>query len=258
MTFKADPPKRREEDLYVETGYKILFEDEFFIAADKPSPLPVHPVGRFKEKNLLSLLKRDLGAGGAGLRIVNRLDSETSGIVLAAKDSETAGKLGKLFEARRVEKEYRAIVLGVPAEKQGVISISLGTCSKRIHNIRTADPAGQTAVTEYSVLKEWGSAALLKIIPKTGRTHQIRAHLSFKGHPIAGDKIYIDADIFERYIHEGWQEEMKETVKSARLLLHASGLKFQHPETGEAVELASRLPNCFETFMENAGLQCRG
>ena len=92
---------RAEEDLYVETGYKIVYEDDFFLAVDKPAPLPVHPVGRFKEKNLLSLLIKDLRPGAEGLRIVNRLDSETSGLVLVAKSSEMAGKLGILFRTGR-------------------------------------------------------------------------------------------------------------------------------------------------------------
>ncbi len=245
-------PKRTEEELFVETNYQIVYEDAFFLVADKPSPLPVHAVGRFKEKNLLSFLKRDLGVRGEGLRIVNRLDSETSGLVIAAKDSAAAGKLGLLFEKRQVYKEYCAIVLGVPDPRKGNISVSLGTDGKNLHNIRVPDPDGQTASTDYEVLETGENYAVLKIIPQTGRTHQIRAHLAFLGHPICGDKIYIDARIFERYIVDGWQDDMLQTVKAKRLCLHAFKLEFQHPETGAAMTFTSPIPASFKTIADNS------
>ena len=240
---------RAEEDLYVETDYKILYEDEFFLVVDKPAPLPVHPVGRFKEKNLLSLLIRDVGSGSEGLRIVNRLDSETIGIVLVAKSALAAGKLGILFENRQVTKEYHAIVFGAPKAQEGTISESLGLDIQSGHNIRTSDPHGEKAQTDYQVLSNAGEYSLLKVMPRTGRTHQIRAHLSFLGHPIVGDKIYIDPRIFERYIHEGWLEEMRPIVKAERLLLHASRLQFRHPWTEELVKFTSAIPRCFDSFL---------
>jgi 23S rRNA pseudouridine1911/1915/1917 synthase len=240
---------RTEADLYVETGYKVLWEDEFFLAVDKPVPLPVHAVGRFKEKNLLSLLIRDMGPGPEGLRIVNRLDSETSGIVLVAKSGQAAGKLGTLFENRQVTKEYHAVVFGTPASLEGTITTPLGTKAENSQHIRTADPEGEKAQTDYQVLSGAGGYSLLKVMPQTGRTHQIRAHLSFLGHPIVGDKIYIDPKIFERYIHEGWLEEMRPVVKTERLLLHASQLEFRHPVTSEAVKFTSAIPPCFDLFL---------
>ena len=243
---------RAEEDLYVETDYKILYEDAFFLVVDKPAPLPVHAVGRFKEKNLLSLLIRDLRPGGEGLRIVNRLDSETSGIVLVAKSAQMAGKLGILFESRQVAKEYHAVVFGTPEAREGTISTSLGLNTESGHNIRMEDPRGETAQTDYQVLSTAGGYSLLKVMPRTGRTHQIRAHLSFLGHPIVGDKIYIDPRIFERYIHEGWLEEMRPVVKAERLLLHASRLEFRHPMTGDLVKFTSGIPPCFDSFLNEA------
>ena len=237
---------RREEDLYVETCYEIVYEDDFFMAVNKPAPLPVHPVGRFKEKSLLSLLKKDRDAAGSELRIVNRLDSETSGLVIVAKSSEAAGKFGLLFEKRCVEKEYQAVVLGHPAALKGSIRISLGTETRNFQHVRVSDPEGQDAWTDYEVLKESGGYALLKIIPHTGRTHQIRAHMALMGHPIAGDKIYIDSSIFERYVREGWQEDMRPVVKAGRLLLHAVKLAFEHPMTGRRMEFFSEVPEVFK------------
>jgi 23S rRNA pseudouridine1911/1915/1917 synthase len=239
---------RAEEDLYVETNYQILFEDDHFLAVDKPAPLPVHPVGRFKEKNLLSLLKKEVRSSG-GLQIVNRLDSETSGLVLVSKSSAIAGRLGVLFEKRKVLKEYQAVVFGLPLNEKGSISTSLGTEVMNGHHVRMPDENGEPAQTDYRVLGHFGEYALLKIIPRTGRTHQIRAHLSFMGHPVAGDKIYIDPRIFERYIQEGWREDMRPVVKSERLLLHATMLEFRHPVTGHPMKIASQVPPCFDAFL---------
>jgi len=231
-------PNDSGRSIYVATEYRVLYEDDFFLAVEKPAPLPVHPVGRFKEKNLLSFLKRDLDSNGT-LHIVNRLDSETSGLVLVAKSSGMAGKLGKLFQERQVYKEYYAVVFGVPEVKEGTVSISLGSKTEDSHHFRVPDPNGQTARTDYQVLKDLGNSSLLKVIPHTGRTHQIRAHLAFLGHPIIGDKIYIDARIFERYIREGWQEDMRPVVGADRLQLHATRLQFRHPETREEMSFVS-------------------
>ncbi len=240
---------RAEADLYVETTYRILWEDDHFLLVDKPAPLPVHAVGRFREKNLLSLLIRDLRPGGEGLRIVNRLDSETSGLVLVAKSACAAGKLGTLFEDRQVEKEYHAIAMGMTQDPKGSITMPLGLKVESGHNIRTHDPHGESARTDYEVLEKSGDYSFLKIMPRTGRTHQIRAHLALLGHPIVGDKIYIDPAVFERYIHEGWQEDMRPVVKAERLLLHASGLAFRHPVSGEPMKFASEIPSCFNAFL---------
>jgi 23S rRNA-/tRNA-specific pseudouridylate synthase len=148
-----------------------------------------------------------------------------------------------------VAKEYHAVVFGTPGAREGTISISLGTKVERSQHIRTPDPGGEKAQTDYQVLSSTGGYSLLKVTPRTGRTHQIRAHLSFLGHPVVGDKIYIDPRIFERYIHEGWLEEMRPVVKAERLLLHASLLAFRHPMTGKPVKFTSAIPPCFDLFL---------
>ncbi len=249
--FKSFPKilprfERREEDLYVDTAYRILYEDTFLIAVDKPAPLPVHAVGRFKEKNLLSLMK--MAGCGETLSIVNRLDSETSGIVLAAKSSEVAGKLGIQFQERQVSKEYLGIVMGCLKVKQGRITFPLATSTQGLQHIRVPDPAGQTAETDYEVIEEKESYSWIKIRPLTGRTHQIRAHLKAIGHPLVGDKIYIDCGIFEQYIRHGWLESMRPTVLLPRLALHASSLRITHPVNQKPLEFISECPKVLQDF----------
>lgn len=245
---------RREEDIYVETDYRVVYEDDCFLVVDKPAPLPVHPVGRFTEKNLLSLLRKHRPAEAPGFRIVNRLDSETSGLVLVAKSSEMAGKLGLLFEKRLVKKEYLAVVSGHLERSKGRITIALGTVHRRSLHMRRRDPAGEKAVTVYEVEKKGPKTTLVRVMPETGRKHQIRAHFAFIGHPVLGDKIYIDPGIFERYMEGGWNDGMKRTVKSERLLLHGSRLEFRHPATGEPMVFTSEPPALFEEFLDS-GLQ---
>lgn len=243
---------RTEDDLHVETGYRILYEEEGFLVVDKPAPLPVHPVGRFTRKNLLSLLRAAKPECAEGLRIVNRLDSETSGLVIVAKSSAMAGKLGLLFEKRVVKKEYQTVVRGRPKKRTAVIETRLGTVHRGSLHMRKPDPAGETALTRYEILKSGSGASLLKVMPETGRKHQIRAHLSFIGHPVLGDKVYIDTKIFERYIRDGWQPDMKRTVVSERLLLHASSLEFPHPVTGQKMFFHSPVPEVFLGFLTRA------
>jgi RluA family pseudouridine synthase len=241
MLHFSPRPFRLEEDLHVASDYKILYEDDFFLALEKPSPLPVHPGGRFREKNLLSLLQKDYP--GKIFYAVNRLDSETSGIVIVAKSPEIAGALGRQFEGRTVKKEYQALVLGVPEPAEGVISQKLGTRKAGNCHLRFPDPAGEEASTLYEVLKSSKGLSKLRVLPLTGRMHQIRAHLSFLGHPVAGDKIYIDPVVFEEYRTLGWQPWMEEVVKFPRLALHAVWMRLVHPVYKEPVEFYSEAPD---------------
>jgi len=241
--------KRKEEDLYVNTDYKVLYEDDAFLAVEKPSPLPVHPVGSFVRKNLLSILEENISFEGDSLKIVNRLDSETSGVMLVAKTSEAAGRLARQFENRTVEKEYTAVVFGAPKDKKGKIDISLGSRVENTYHLRTPDPKGQAAETRYEVLHEADGYSLLKLAPLTGRMHQIRAHLAFFGHPIVGDKIYIDLNIFHRYVLEGWKEDMEDAMKLPRLALHATKLAIRHPESAKKMEFISDIPKLFNEFL---------
>lgn len=240
--------RRSEAEFDVSTGYKILYEDEWFLAVDKPAPLPVHPGGRFLTKNLLSFLQRDLKLH---LHIVNRLDSETSGIVLAAKNAEAAGRLGLEFERRRVEKYYAAVLLGRWTKPDGRIDLPLGFLRRDRFRMRCADAAGESAETAYEksgeIERDGEIFTPMRVRPRTGRMHQIRAHFALCGHPVAGDKIYIEPSIYSRYIESGWQEDMLSVVKARRLMLHAARLVFKHPVHGETMDIQSPVPEDFFT-----------
>lgn len=249
--FEEEGPRilRPENELHVEINYKILYEDEWLMAVDKPAPLPVHSVGRFQERNLLSLLKR--AGAGESASVVNRLDSETSGIVVIAKDSQTAGKLGIQFEKRLIHKEYLAVVLGNLDPKHGRIDLPLGPQIQWEHRMWGYDPLGKDCQTDYWVLEEKKDYSLVRVVPVTGRTHQIRAHFAAIGHPLAGDKIYIDPRIFDQYVRAGWQDGMLDTVKLPRLALHAACLRIRHPEFGDDLEFFADFPPQLQQFWES-------
>ncbi len=223
-TFAA--PRQRPANLHINTDFKINFENDDFLVVDKPAPLAVHPVGCYAELNLHSLLKKDPRWQDTQIRFVHRLDAETSGLVLAAKTPEAARFAGIEFLKGRVQKTYHALVFGEPAEKEGLIDLPLGNdLSSGFQTLRVLDrEKGQESRTLYRVLWSEKNYSYLEIEPLTGRTHQIRAHLSLIGHPIVGDKIYIDAGIFKEYVLNGMDPAMLERLKLPRLALHASRL----------------------------------
>ena len=153
----------------------------------------------------------------------------------------------------RVEKTYHALVFGIPVPAEGEIKIRLGNdASSGFQTVRIADEKnGEEAATKYRVLWSAGGYSWLEITPLTGRTHQIRAHLSLIGNPIVGDKIYIDLNIFSRYVIHGLDTEMLGRLKMKRLALHASSLGFVHPATRTLMTLNSEIPQDMRTFLDN-------
>lgn len=228
----------------------MIHEDDDILVLDKPAPLAVHPVGSYFDLNLHTLLKKDPRWADAKLHFAHRLDAETSGVIVAAKTAEAARFLGIEFMNGRVRKKYRAVVFGTPAESTAEITLPLGyDLSSGFQTVRIVDHEnGEAATTRYRVLVSGGGYSQLEVEPLTGRTHQIRAHLSLIGHPVVGDKIYIDLDIFKRYVLHGLDAEMLEQLKARRLALHASSLIFRHPRDKEEREFNSPLPDFFGDY----------
>jgi len=234
----------------------VIHEDDEILVVHKPAPLAVHPVGSYSELNLHTLLKKDPRWAQTKIHFTHRLDAETSGVILIAKTYEAARFIGKEFLAGRVKKKYHAIVFGAPDPAEGLIDLPLGYDKSSVfQTVRIVDREnGEASRTRYRTLHSSGGYTFLEVEPLSGRTHQIRAHLSFIGHPIVGDKIYIDLNIFSRYVIHGIDDGMLERLKLKRLALHASSLGFTHPETHEWMTHNSDLPVDMKTFLEKMGV----
>lgn len=204
----------------------ILYEDADCLAIDKPSGMPSAPTRQAAAGSALDEMRAELrhrGERAASLWLVHRLDRETSGVLLFARSRDAAVSLDAAFRQRRVEKEYVAWVGGALSGDAGEIDASIQATGTRAR----IDPRGQRAHTAWSVIERRVDRTLLRLLPSTGRMHQLRVHLASIGHPVAGDRLYAGPP-------------------AQRLLLHAARLRFPHPKDGAAIEIAADLPPSFE------------
>lgn len=228
--------KRKREVQGFDGVLDILHSGEGFAAVNKPAGMITHPTKHAERDTLLNAAVAKFKK--RGIHIINRLDKETSGIVLLAFDRKTAAELYFLVKSRQVYKEYACVVHG-DVNKPGRICAEIsggGGGAKR----RTAGEGGKEAVSFYEPVAGNGKITLLKVVIKTGRTHQIRAHMGYIGHPIAGDRSYGDAKKDE--------ELFKDSEMPAGQLLHASKMEFVHRDN--RVVISSALPGKFLTLQQ--------
>lgn len=229
-----------------EVHFRVIFEDSQIIVVDKPSGLAVHPGAGLKHGTLVHglLLKYpEISRVGSPLRpgIVHRLDKDTSGVLVVARTNQAYQSLREQFEDRSISKTYLALALGRFKEKKGTIDLPIG---RHLHqrekiSVRTRKP--RVAITHYEVIEQFKETALLALKPVTGRTHQLRVHLSATGHPIAGDPKY-----------GGLGEKGRK--RWPRLFLHAWKLALTHPLSGERLEFESPLPEELSQVLERERL----
>jgi 23S rRNA pseudouridine1911/1915/1917 synthase len=243
--------------------FRILGETHDLMAVEKPPGLLVHPTKPNGPVTLWDQLKELLAyeiASGGQVSLINRLDRETSGIVLVAKHPAAARVCAMAMERREIGKEYLAIVIGWPQQDSWSVDapiLRLGEVApSSIWLKRAVHPKGAVAITDFFVRQrlihpKHGRLTLIHCIPHTGRTHQIRVHLAHSGHPVVGDKIYSSYEEgFLQFIQTGWTPSLKKHLWLPRHALHSSLLSV--PWNGEQQIWKSDLPKDLEDFLAQA------
>jgi 23S rRNA pseudouridine1911/1915/1917 synthase len=223
----------------------VLFEDDSLIAFDKPSGLLVAPDRWDKDReNLMDSIHKKFSPDCFN---AHRLDRDTSGILLCAKNKTVLKPLCSLFESHAMTKEYIAIVFGAPTGDQGVIDLALDDDPRQPGRMKV-DRHGKTANTEFEVIQRWRGYAQVRLRPLTGRTHQLRVHMAAVGCPILSDVMYGNGrSLYLSRIKPGYKFKANEDERPLirRLALHAAVLRFRHPVTESDVEITAPLPHEF-------------
>jgi 23S rRNA pseudouridine1911/1915/1917 synthase len=234
----AVPPPEAQEVLPEDIPLDVLYEDADLVAVNKPAGMVVHPAFGNRSGTLVNAAlarwpqMREVG-GEERAGIVHRLDKETSGVIVLAKTPDALAALQAQFKARTIYKRYLALVEGVPASSEGIVEAPIGRDPKQRKRMAVVRD-GRPATTRYDVLEDLTTHALLKLEPQTGRTHQIRVHLAWLGHPVVGDRVY------------GYR---RQRIKMKRLFLHAAELHVDSPSAGGRLRFDAPLPVGLEDIL---------
>jgi 23S rRNA pseudouridine1911/1915/1917 synthase len=251
----------KHRDPMSKAALPILFEDDHFVAINKPAGLAVIP-GRDESTSAIELLGKQLGMAYSGtvdprIRVVHRIDKETSGVVLFARNKEAQRHVSEQFQNNQVEKEYLALVVGKMGDERGEIDAPLAVHPASKKHMAVSKH-GRPARTLWQVERRFKRYTLLRVFPKTGKTHQIRVHLMSIGHPLAIDLLYnaprggdpgLYLSSFKRDYRPG---HGKEYALIERLTLHAEKLRFVDMR-GEKVEVVAPVPKDFRATVNQLG-----
>ena len=235
-------PEAKEIDIKPENiEIEVIYEDKDIIVVNKPKGLVVHPANGNPDGTLvnaiMAMCKGSLSGIGGEIRpgIVHRLDKDTSGLLIVAKNDKAHINLSEQIKNHKVKKTYIALVRGIVKEDEATINMPIGR-SEKDRKKMAITKKGKEAITHFKVLQRYDNYTLLQINIETGRTHQIRVHLSQIGYPIVGDEVYSNGK-------NEWN------VKGQ--CLHAKSLEFVHPVTGEKMHLEANLPEYFENILKD-------
>jgi 23S rRNA pseudouridine1911/1915/1917 synthase len=232
VTIPAPQPQSIDAELI---PLDVIYEDADLAAINKPAGMVVHPAAGNRSGTVVNAalarwpeMRRITGEERAG--VVHRLDKDTSGVLVLAKTPAALKSLQQQFKQRTVYKRYIALVEGVPESSSGLIEAAIGRDTRQ-RRLMAVVRDGRPAVTRYDVIEHLGDYALLSVEPHTGRTHQIRVHLAWLGHPVVGDTVY---------------GRRKQRIRMKRLFLHAAELQVDSPSTGARLTLSAPLPGALE------------
>ena len=243
------PECKESEALPENIPLNVVYEDNDIIVINKPSGMVVHPApGNYSGTLVNALLyhcKDSLSGIGGVLRpgIVHRIDKDTSGLLVVAKNDEAHIALSEELKYHGIVREYRALVSGGFKDDSGTVDYPIGrhpVDRKKMAVIRDGSGTSREAVTHYEVLRRYGQISYLSLKLETGRTHQIRVHMSYIGHPLLGDEVYAKSKTRFETVHPSLFDGQA---------LHAIRLTLTHPRTGERMTFESELPKNFETAL---------
>ena len=237
--IKIDLAKDESQDIAPEKmDIEIIYEDEDILVVNKKPFMVVHPTKSYQSGTLANGVINYFNESGQNciVRLVSRLDMNTSGLIIIAKNQFSHGMLSKEMSDNKVTKKYLAVVHGLLENEEGTIDLPIYRPEGTDFGImRVVDERGQRSITHYKVVEKYENASLVECTLETGRTHQIRVHLSNIGHPIYGDSLY------------GSGDEEQDLIN--RQALHAYSLDFKSPRTGEILSLKSELPEDIKTLI---------
>lgn len=218
----------------------VRYEDNCLLVVNKPKGMVVHPAAGNYNGTLVNALMHHCGDSLSGINgvarpgIVHRIDKNTSGLLIVAKNDLAHLNLAEQIKAHSFDREYQAVIYGHLKEKEGTINAPIGRNPNNRLQMCVTDKNAKNAVTHYEVIEEYKDFTHVKLVLETGRTHQIRVHMKYIGHPVAGDDVY------------GPSKVIKELSGQC---LHAAVIGFKHPATGEKIKITSELPEYFTNFL---------